>query len=69
MDNTMDEYTLQSYFKSLCNSYTIAYNQVKRLEEQRDKLETTFCPCQELEIVENLLQFFKLSKDYLMQDK
>ena len=31
-DYTIDQYTLQSYFKSLCNSFYIAYKQVKRLE-------------------------------------
>lgn len=30
------DYVLQSYFKSLCKSYYIAYKQVKRLEKEAD---------------------------------
>lgn len=35
----MNQYDLQSYFKSLCNSFYIAYDQVKRLERERESLE------------------------------
>lgn len=35
----MNGYELQSYFKSLCSSFYIAYDQAKRLEEQRESLE------------------------------
>lgn len=52
---TMDQYTLQSYFKSLCNSFYIAYIQVKRLEEKEEELEGS-CPYEELEFVEKLLK-------------
>lgn len=45
----MDQYTLQSYFKSVCNSFYIAYEQVKRLEKLEDELEST-CPGEELEL-------------------
>jgi len=34
----MEQYELQSYFKSLCNSFYIAYEQVKRLEKEEDDL-------------------------------
>lgn len=52
---TMDQYTLQGYFKSLCNSFYIAYEQVKRLEKLEEELEST-CPEEELELVRNLLE-------------
>lgn len=51
----MDQYTLQSYFKSICNSFYIAYIQVKRLEKLEDELES-ICPENELELVKNLLK-------------
>ena len=51
----MDKKALQSYFKSLCDSFYIAYKQVKRLEKQQDELEETE-PCSELEIVNKLLE-------------
>lgn len=35
----MNMYELQSYFKSLCRSFYIAYDQAKRLEKQRESLE------------------------------
>lgn len=63
MNSTMNEYKLQSYFKSLCNSFTIAYYQIKRLEKEEDTLETTYSTYEELRIVENLLQILELSKD------
>lgn len=34
----MGQYELQSYFKSLCNSFYIAYQQEKRLEKERDEI-------------------------------
>lgn len=37
----MGQYELQSYFKSLCNSFYIAYRQVKRLERELEELKTT----------------------------
>ena len=51
----MDQCTLQSYFKSICNSFYIAYIQVKRLEKLEDELES-ICPEKELELVKNLLE-------------
>ncbi len=55
----MNEYTLQSYFKSLCKSFSIAYHQLKRLEEQEDKLQEA-SPYEEIEVVESLLKFLEL---------
>lgn len=55
---TMDQYTLQSYFKSLCNSFYIAYKQVKRLEKEMDELDST-CLDEELEMVKSCLQVYK----------
>lgn len=52
--DTMDQYTLQSYFKSLCNSFYIAYEQVKRLEKEEEELEKNN-PHEEFENVKNLL--------------
>lgn len=37
-DYKMSQYDLQSYFKSLCNSFYIAYEQVKRLEKEEEGL-------------------------------
>lgn len=37
----MKQDTLQSYFKSLCNSFYIAYAEVKRLEEELKKVDST----------------------------
>lgn len=34
----MEQYELQSYFKSLCNSFYIAYQQEKRLKKERDEI-------------------------------
>ena len=33
--------TLQSYFKSLCNSFYIAYAEVKRLEKELEEVDST----------------------------
>ena len=38
---TMEQEVLQSYFESLCNSFYIAYEQVKRLEKEMDELDIT----------------------------
>lgn len=54
-DYTMDQYTLQSYFKSLCKSFYIAYKQVKRLEEKQKEIEATN-PQDELKTVNMLLR-------------
>ena len=50
-DYTMDQYTMQSYFKSLCNSFCIVYKQVKRLEAKKREVETIYPEekCRELE--------------------
>lgn len=55
---TMDQYTLQSYFKSVCNSFYIVYENVKRLEKEMDELEST-CPNEELKMVKSCLQVYK----------
>lgn len=34
--NSINQYTLQSYFKSLCNSFKIAYEQRKRLKKEKE---------------------------------
>lgn len=66
--DTMNEYTLQSYFKSLCNSFMIAYSQVKRLEEQEEELEET-SPAEELDLVESLLALSELSIPDALKEK
>lgn len=66
---TMNQDTLQSYFKSLCNSFYIAYEQVKQLEKLAEELEST-CPDEELEIVERCLKVYELEEwqqKYIMQ--
>ena len=66
---TMDQYTLQSYFKSLCNSFYIAYQEVKRLEKLREELDSA-CPDEELQIVEDLLKISvseELKQKYMTQ--
>lgn len=35
----ISQYDLQSYFKSLCNSFYIAYEHVKRLEKEQKRIE------------------------------
>lgn len=37
----MEQYTLQSYFKSLCNSFYIAYAEKKRLEKKLEEADLT----------------------------
>ncbi len=64
--DTMNEYTLQSYFKSLCNSYIIAYSEVGRLE--REKKEEDF-PREELKLVESLLALSQLSTSATLKEK
>lgn len=54
----MGQYELQSYFKSLCNSFYIAYRQVKRLEREIEELETTSKE-QELEMIETMEPFYE----------
>lgn len=66
--NTMNEYTLQSYFKSLCNSYMIAYSQAKRLEEEKKELRKDF-PYEELALVESLLALSQLSTSTTLKEK
>lgn len=54
-DYKMNQYDLQSYFKSLCNSFYIAYEQVKRLEKEEDILKDNYNE-EYLEMVKNLLE-------------
>lgn len=51
----MNQYDLQSYFKSLCNSFYIAYEQVKRSEKEEDDLTESYNE-EDLEMVNNLLE-------------
>lgn len=37
----MEQYKLQSYFKGLCNSFYIAYLEVKRLEKEIEEIDPT----------------------------
>ena len=66
----MDQYTLQSYFKSLCNSFYIAYSQVKRLEKLEEELEST-CPDEELKMVKRYIKVYESEEEwqqkYIMQ--
>lgn len=39
----IDTYTLQSYFKSLCESHYIAYTQLKRLEDEQEEYVMNLC--------------------------
>ncbi len=66
--DTKNEYTMTKYFESLCNSFYIAYTQVKRLEKQSEELEETY-PGKELEIVEKLIEFFELSSFNGLKEK
>lgn len=54
----MRRYELQSYFKSLCNSFYIACCQVKRLEREIEELETT-SKGQELKMLEMMEPFYE----------
>lgn len=55
----MKQYTLQSYFKSLCNSFYIAYVEVKRLERELKEADSTV----EKENLENVKEVLKIMKD------
>lgn len=57
----MEQEVLQSYFKSLCNSFYIAYSQVKRLEKEMDELDST-CPDEELKTVKSCLKVYELEE-------
>lgn len=58
----MEQYTIQSYFKSLCNSFYIAYAEVKRLE--RESKETDSRPeVETLEAIEKVLATMKNTED------
>ena len=50
----MKQYTLQSYFKSLCNSFYIAYVEVKRLERELEEVDS-IVEKENLEKVEEVL--------------
>lgn len=54
----MNGYTLQSYFKSLCNSFYIAYAEVKRLEKECDETDST-SEVETLEAIEKVLATMK----------
>lgn len=50
-----EQYKLQSYFESICNSFYIAYTQVKRLEMQIDSIESQ-TTADEYKIVNKILE-------------
>ncbi len=52
---TMNQYDLQRYFKSLCNSFYIAYEQVKRLKEEKKALNNDYNE-EDLKMVNSLLE-------------
>lgn len=54
----MNGYTLQSYFKSLCNSFYIAYAEVKRLERELEEADST-SEVEMLETIEKVLATMK----------
>ncbi len=60
----MNQYELQSYFKSLCNSFYIAYDQVKRLEKEEERLDNDYNE-EDLETVKSLLKMQSCSNKYL----
>lgn len=55
----MNGYKLQSYFKSLCNSFYIAYAEVKRLEEKMESVDAT----EERESISCLREILEVVKD------
>lgn len=59
----MEQDTLQSYFKSLCNSFYIAYAEVKRLERELEEVDST-SDQESLECVKKVLEVVK-DKDNL----
>lgn len=46
----MDQYTIQSYFKSLCKTYCIAREQLKRTKREMDELKKTLKDEENLDI-------------------
>lgn len=67
---TMEQEVLQSYFESVCNSFYIAYKQVRRLEKLEEELEST-CPDEELKMVKRCLKVYESEEEwqqkYIMQ--
>lgn len=67
---TMEQDALQSYFESLCNSFYIAYTQVKRLERERKELYNSTPSESELDMVKSLLKMYEdeeFKQMYLME--
>lgn len=54
-DYKMNQDDLQSYFKSLCNSFYIAYEQVKRLEKEEEDVSESYNE-EDLKTVKKLLE-------------
>lgn len=61
-DYQASQYDLQSYFKSLCNTFYLAYLQVKRLEKEDEKLACK-CKLEEIGTIECLLDMQASSRD------
>lgn len=56
-----NQYTMQTYFKKLCDSFYVAYKEIKRIKEMYEELEKTD-PQQELEMVKRILKISALEE-------
>lgn len=66
----MNKEAIESYFRSLCKLYYIAYEQMKRLEKEKDELNQTY-PGDDLDEIHKLQQLClseEQSKKYLSPD-
>ena len=74
---TMDGYTLQSYFKSLCESFCIAYHQLQKIEKEKEKIEKLNCEAElkmakklsEIQIPESMKDFAQISDKEKIEEK
>lgn len=56
-----NQYTMQTYFKKLCDSFYVAYKEMKRIKEMYEELEKTD-PQSELEMVKRILKISALEE-------
>lgn len=63
-----NQYTMQTYFKSLCDSFYIAYKELERIGEEDERL-AKIDPQKELEMVKELLKISELEEAEEFQGK
>jgi len=63
-----NQYTMQTYFKKLCDSFYVAYKEIKRIKEMYEELEKTD-PQLELEMVKRILKISALEEGEKFEGK